>query len=114
MLNEKVQEKALEMVAAAILKDPRSEKTIRTHYQLAINTRDDIQVSIFLHILDKAMKKHHTRGDIEDIIQDEYLEYIVKTSSGTFNDEKPKTRQRRYVDNVPEGIIPEVCLVMFG
>ena len=114
MLSENVKEKALEMVAAAILKDPRSETTIRSHYQLAINTEDDIQVSIFLHILNKAMKKHQSRGDIEDIIQDEYLEYIIKTSTGTFNDERPKTRQRRYVENVPEGNIPEVCLVLFG
>lgn len=113
MLNEKVQEKALEMVAEAILKDPRSETTIRAHYQLAVNTEDDIQVSIFLHILSKAMKKHQSSGDVEDYIQQEYLEYIVKTSSETFDNEVPKTRPRRYVDNVPEGSIPEICMVLF-
>lgn len=110
MLNEKVQEKALEMVAAAILKDPRSETTIRTHYQLAVNTEDDIQVSIFLHILSKAMKKHRFVGDVEDIIQEEYLEYIIKTSS--ILTEKPKTRERKYIDNLPEGSLPDVCMIL--
>ena len=110
MLNEKLREKALEKTAEAIVMDPRSETTIRAHYQLAVNTEDDIQVSIFLHILSKAVQKHNQAGDIEDIIQEEYLQYIIKTSSTLT--EKPKTRQRKYIENVPEGSFPDICMIL--
>jgi len=110
MLNETLNQKALERVAEAILKDPRSEITIRAHYQLAANTEDDIQMSIFLKILKDAVKAHRHSGDIEDIIQEKYLEYIKNTSPNPIVD---NTRPRRYIDGLPEGNIPEVCVILY-
>lgn len=108
-MNEKILVKAINKVAEAILLDPRSEQTINTHYQLAKNANDDIQMSIFLHILESSMKEYEYDGQLEDLIQSKYIEYIERSLDYDIPDE---TRPRRYISNMPTGNIPDACIIL--
>lgn len=109
-MNEKILEKAIEKVAEAILLDPKSEQTINTHYKLAKNTGDDIQMAIFLHILDSSMKEYEYEGQLEDLLQDKYINYIERSLSLDYG--TVETRPRRYMDTMPTGNMPEACIIL--
>lgn len=95
MITEKQKNEIVDLVATSILRDPYSENTIYTHFKLAINTDDEIQAAIFRKILEKSLNDYKSAGDIEESIQNQYLEYFENAK--LYEHPKSKTRARRYI-----------------